>query len=501
MIGEFIERAGENTHIIVMSDHGFFVDPTTGYRFTNLNLILHHLGYLNYTQNGDIDFSNTKAFECNNNTFDWQRRLCINVENKFANGIVPSSEFSGLREQIIADLKELKNPEGIPLMNYVVISSEANSDVQYDVKRDFIDESLIIKGNTYNVKDFLTLSVESGNHYSDPVGPNGIFVWKGPNVKKGILAEIDYVDITPNLLYALGYPIAKDMDGVFRPQLFIDAKPPKLIDTYETHPKSLSIIRLDSIENDDIIQASGHRGAFSSHIDGEDQFDRACFTIPKLETFGIKFDLHLQNDPNGFTPDGYVTLDQVPQSTSQRITYESLEFKEQDKGNYNFIIPLEFNQPSYIGLWTNIQFTTVAEKDGWLTLIANGDSLNGVWPKLQIRQGIDRQIIDVNSSAYKEFSVPIKRGPIEISYINDELGNTIGEDRNVRIQNIYLSETEPNTVHPFIERIHDGFCLTNTISGLSEFEFTLVDLTSPQQLKNISSEALDLLQHVGEIAE
>lgn len=501
LIGEFIKRAGPNTHIIVMSDHGFFVDLTTGYRFTNTNLILHHLGYLNYGEDGKIDFTNTLAFECNNNSFDWQRRLCINVQGKYINGIVSPEEFGQIRESIIQDLRSLSTTNGTALMNYVITSREANSDVQYDIRRDLIGDELLINENIYPVKNFLQLSVESGNHYSDPVGPPGIFVWKGPNIKSGVIGEIDYVDITPNILHALGYPIAKDMDGVYRPELFLSPKTPTYIDTYETDPKTLTITRLDSIENEDIVQTNGLRGYFLSNISDDDTFDRSCFTMPKLSTFGMKFDSHKKDNNEVLLPNAYIVPDQLPTANSKHIPYSSLRFDESENGKYNFIIPLEFNIPSFLGLWTNTFFRFEAEQDGWIEIIANGDSLNGTWPQLQIRQGIERITIDIDSTNYQSYTIPVQRGPVEIRYINDEIGNTAGEDRNVRIQNIYHKEETPQPMQPFITQSNDSICLTNTKPGKNEYEFTLVNLASPLQLKNISKEALDLLQHVGEIPE
>jgi tetratricopeptide (TPR) repeat protein/predicted AlkP superfamily phosphohydrolase/phosphomutase len=65
----------------------------------------------------------------------------------------------------------------------------------------------------------------------------GIFVAAGPHVRRGEIADASVLDLTPTLLYYLGLPVAKDMDGkvlegVFEPG-FVRAHPLRYVATYE----------------------------------------------------------------------------------------------------------------------------------------------------------------------------------------------------------------------------------------------------------------------------
>jgi predicted AlkP superfamily phosphohydrolase/phosphomutase len=67
----------------------------------------------------------------------------------------------------------------------------------------------------------------------------GMIGMVGRNVRKGArLSDAQVLDVTPTLLYALGYPVARDMDGrvlteAFRPG-FLESNPLQFISTYES---------------------------------------------------------------------------------------------------------------------------------------------------------------------------------------------------------------------------------------------------------------------------
>lgn len=72
-------------------------------------------------------------------------------------------------------------------------------------------------------------------HYNHMDAPAGVFICSGPGVKKNVHAEDAHVyDITPTILYALGYPVADDFDGKVLTEIFTDQNPVRTIPTYET---------------------------------------------------------------------------------------------------------------------------------------------------------------------------------------------------------------------------------------------------------------------------
>jgi predicted AlkP superfamily phosphohydrolase/phosphomutase len=70
-------------------------------------------------------------------------------------------------------------------------------------------------------------------------GDFGIVGLMGPNVRKGgVILDADVLDITPTILHALGYPVARDMDGTVLTDAFLEdylsATPVAFVPTYET---------------------------------------------------------------------------------------------------------------------------------------------------------------------------------------------------------------------------------------------------------------------------
>lgn len=514
LIGEYLERAGPNTNIIVMSDHGVFLDPAYGYRFKRFNDILNRLGFLAADENG-IDYAHTVAFECNNNNFDWDRRLCINVIGKFNSGILDPSEYTAKRNEIIEALRAIKTTAGEPLFHSVRPSTESNSDIQYDIRRDLIDETLVIKGQQLPVKSFLDLSVESGHHYADPEGPPGIFVWKGPKIRTGARADIDYVDIMPNLLYALGLPVPLDLDGKWRPELFRDAREqPQYIETYETEPTALNLVSVESIEDSDSILIDHRKAYIQSNISGDDTYDQYCFFLPKIDEYSVKTNL-IETNPDrvvAFQPWNNPNISQsvafnefqpassIPTYFPISIPLDLLSFAENMKDTYNVVVPLDILKPTYLGLWTNTSFKFNAPSDGVMRIIANGDPLDNEWPLLRIKNRGNTNEVRVESSSYAAYDVPIEQGTVIVDYDNDALSDT--EDRNVRIQRIYISE-QPIDGRDQVNLLRYGsdVCFKNRAPGSTEVELEFIHTREPSQSSEAGQRALELLQETGEIED
>jgi hypothetical protein len=69
--------------------------------------------------------------------------------------------------------------------------------------------------------------------------PDGLFLMAGEGVRSGqFLEDVELVDIMPTLLYALGFPIARDLDGKVLTSAFsgdfLDQHPLAVVPSYET---------------------------------------------------------------------------------------------------------------------------------------------------------------------------------------------------------------------------------------------------------------------------
>ncbi len=94
--------------------------------------------------------------------------------------------------------------------------------------------SVIIKNKTLKLDELLFFGIRSGRH-----SPDGIFIMNSSIFKNNITLKGTCIeDITPTILYSLGLPIGKDMDGkvlinAFK-DTFTDNNKIKYIDTWDT---------------------------------------------------------------------------------------------------------------------------------------------------------------------------------------------------------------------------------------------------------------------------
>lgn len=506
LIGEYIERAGPDTNIIVLSDHGFFLDPAAGDRFKGFNRILAELGYTKLLPDGSVDYAHSQAFECNNNNFDWQRRLCINVVGKYPQGIVSQTAFFPLREKIIAELQGLKTEQGTTLLASVVPEDGQESDVFYDIRRTILDEKLMLRGTPVPIRSYVDISVESGNHYSDPLGPNGIFVWKGPNIKQGVEVALNYVDIVPNILYALGLPIAEDMDGIFRPDIFVDPGTPKRIETYEDDNQSILGLLTIGTEADDRASFDGGHLEVVSRIEAEDGVDRFCFRPANPDQTIVSVDRIEHTSSSGLSESlvsfRALPFEELPERHGTHISLDRLQFQTIDKEKYSFVFPVgETEQPS-LALWTNMFFGIPVARDGELYITAQGVPAGGVYPEIKVQQFGKEQIIQVKSSSAHIYHVPVQKGDVRVVYDND--GFSGSEDRNVLIQDVYVSPVLlPESVNaPQIFSEDDNVCIVNQTPGTTEISIQLIPERQAEAMQiDAQDEAVRLLNELGELSE
>jgi hypothetical protein len=77
---------------------------------------------------------------------------------------------------------------------------------------------------------------------------DGLLLLSGPGIRRGaILSGARLVDVVPTLLYALGYPVARDFDGQVLTAAFTDdllaARPLAFLPTYESAPRPVPTLR------------------------------------------------------------------------------------------------------------------------------------------------------------------------------------------------------------------------------------------------------------------
>ncbi len=101
LIGEVRERLDDDTVLMIMSDHGF----GTFNRCMDLNRWLQEQGYLEVTEDGEVDWSRTRAYSMG------LAGIYINQQGREAEGIVPPDEADDLKREIAAKLEEDTDPD------------------------------------------------------------------------------------------------------------------------------------------------------------------------------------------------------------------------------------------------------------------------------------------------------------------------------------------------------------------------------------------------------
>ena len=76
------------------------------------------------------------------------------------------------------------------------------------------DHGFIWRGGSYDHNP-------SGEGYP-ATSPPGVIILKGKNIRPGRIENAKLFDITPTILYALGEPVARDMDGLALKDAFLD---------------------------------------------------------------------------------------------------------------------------------------------------------------------------------------------------------------------------------------------------------------------------------------
>ncbi|MFX0198701.1 MAG: alkaline phosphatase family protein [Candidatus Hodarchaeota archaeon] len=269
-VGELLKSVDENTTVIVISDHGFGPQCETFY----INQWLCQRGYLTLKAGKDqrrlvSNFLLGQALKTARNVLkhftvpavarrfapkvlkrtlqpeipfesmleliDWSRTqayspihtsvfgtIYVNLHGREGQGSVDRYEYEKLRDRLIGDFHSL-NKE-IPNFQVKVFKREDvyqgsyldhAPDMVY-VINDFrcVSRSSLGKGPVFETRSL-------GDNYSGTHRLEGIFVAKGPQIKRGHwLGQAEIVDIVPTVLHILNTPIPDDIDGKVLKDIF-----------------------------------------------------------------------------------------------------------------------------------------------------------------------------------------------------------------------------------------------------------------------------------------
>lgn len=259
-IARILERTDEDTLVIILSDHGMgaahnFVVlnnwllqtgllqlkrdiPTRakkllfdlGFTLRNVHRIANRLGLAKHAEYKMGYFTDAlmKYFFLSFRNVDWYRSkaysfgrhvgaIYINVKGREPQGSVErGAEYERVRDEIIALAKDFRDPhDGRAIIDRVLKREDIWTGSHLDEAPDLV---MLPKEPTdifFGLADFGSNQLMdrvyrySGMHRND-----GLLFMRGPMIKKGYtFSGAAIQDMAPTILYAMGMPVARDMDG------------------------------------------------------------------------------------------------------------------------------------------------------------------------------------------------------------------------------------------------------------------------------------------------
>jgi predicted AlkP superfamily phosphohydrolase/phosphomutase len=235
-IGEILHGVKKDCHIIIVSDHGFgplervlflnnWLKERGHLRFKNsygINRLRSTLSKIKGKQTSlpnlleKVDWKNTKAFF--NGTVG---NIFINLKGREPEGLVePGEEYERLCRQLTEELYELADPEnGESVVNKVYQKEEIINDWYNECAPDL---TIILKPRygvvgqeifLHGLKDRGEI-ISDSNNWSGDHESDGILIAHGPSLKKSErISGARIIDIVPTILYLMGLPVPRNLDG------------------------------------------------------------------------------------------------------------------------------------------------------------------------------------------------------------------------------------------------------------------------------------------------
>jgi len=269
MIGQFLDKVGPETNIMILSDHGggplykdVFLNEwlrqkgllTTkhtevelrgvkrklaniGITRTNVSSTLRNLGMtrierwlknilgdrievLPRTKRAEfpdaIDWSNTLAY-----SFGYHGQIYINLKGREPQGIVnPGTEYNLLIKDIKDNLLNMTDPlDEKPVVDQVFLKEEIYNGPYIDFAPDL---TVIMRDLSYITRQGYEFGEHHGEIFATPATNesgshrlNGLLIATGPDIKsKGLrMEDAELIDIAPTVLHILNCPVPEYMDG------------------------------------------------------------------------------------------------------------------------------------------------------------------------------------------------------------------------------------------------------------------------------------------------
>ncbi len=158
----------------------------------------------------DVDWSHTRAY-----SIGYIGEVHINLRGREPQGIVSAEEYDRVRDDVIDRLRQLKLPDGAPLIEHLWKKEEIYSGAHLAEAPDILFLPRNLETIAFGDFEFGSNKViERSYGVSSSHRMNGIFVASGAGVKNaGEFHDARLIDLAPTILHLMGLPVPRDMDG------------------------------------------------------------------------------------------------------------------------------------------------------------------------------------------------------------------------------------------------------------------------------------------------
>jgi predicted AlkP superfamily phosphohydrolase/phosphomutase len=215
-VGEMLSVAGDDTAVIVVSDHG--AQRMEG--GVCINEWLMEKGYLTLEERPKemvplsavkIDWDHTVAW----GEGGYYCRLFLNVKGREPRGIVERSMYDEVRDKLKRELESLTDDNGNPMGTRVFKPEEV-----YPVVRGIAPDLIVYFGGL-GWRSVGSVGIGAIHTFENDTGPDdanhsqhGIFIMKAPGMKaRGKSSGLHIMDVAPTVLKLLGLKVPGDIEG------------------------------------------------------------------------------------------------------------------------------------------------------------------------------------------------------------------------------------------------------------------------------------------------
>lgn len=170
----------------------------------------------------DVDWENTRAY-----SIGYIGEVHINVKGREPRGTVErGAEYERVRDELIQDLRELKLPNGEPLIEQIWKKEEIYHGAHLDDAPDILFFPKNLETIAFGDFEFGSNKIlEPSYGVSSSHRMNGILIASGPNIAPvSSIQSPNLTDLAPTILHLLNLPIPRDMDGRVLSEMFSETR-------------------------------------------------------------------------------------------------------------------------------------------------------------------------------------------------------------------------------------------------------------------------------------